>query len=102
MEAANGKQLGACILVDQVMNVFRIMSKWSETRVHDSIILRNLSTRAYEHIRSEGIQKLPSRCTLQRFLVVSSSEVGFTSLVQQPLQAEVLNLQTEQNKICAL
>ncbi|KAG0432854.1 hypothetical protein HPB47_020456 [Ixodes persulcatus] len=102
IESANEKHLGASFLLDQVVNFSKIRPTWSEITVRHSILLRSLSARAYEHIRSEGILKLPSRSTLQRFLGVTSGEVGFTSLVQERLKTEVANLKTEQAKMCSL
>lgn len=102
VEAASEKHLGASILLDQVKNFSAARPTWSEVTVRHCIILRNLSTRAYEHIRNEGILRLPSRATLQRYLGVNTGEVGFTSLVQQRLQVEVMSLKAEQAKVCSL
>ncbi|XP_077492721.1 uncharacterized protein LOC144103890 [Amblyomma americanum] len=102
VKAASEQHMGASILVDQIKNFGKTRPSWSELVVRHCIILRNLSTRAYEHIRKEGILKLPSRSTLQRFLGVNSGEVGFTSLVKERLQVEASNLKAEQAKVCSL
>ncbi|KAH7973905.1 hypothetical protein HPB49_006801 [Dermacentor silvarum] len=104
LEAAQEKHVGACILVDQVTNFSKVRPTYSEVTVRNCIVLRNLSAKAYEFIRSKNLLKLPSRATLQRFLGVTTGEVGFTSLVKERLKAELENLTTQpqQAKVCSL
>ncbi|KAH7952508.1 hypothetical protein HPB52_023843 [Rhipicephalus sanguineus] len=51
-EKGNSKAL---LIVDQVKNYKRKKPQWSETTLRHSIILRNLSTKAYEYVRSEDL-----------------------------------------------
>ncbi|KAH8019690.1 hypothetical protein HPB51_021012 [Rhipicephalus microplus] len=102
VEAAREKHVGACILVDQVNDFAKIRPTYSEVTIRNYIVLRNLSTKAYEFIRRENLLKLPSRATLQRFLGVTTGEVGFTSLVKERLKAELENLSPQQAKVCSL
>lgn len=64
--------------------------------------MHNMSTRAYEHMRSEGILRLPSRSTLQRFLGSSGGEVDITNVVKESLFAELANYSSPQARICFL
>ncbi|KAH7973920.1 hypothetical protein HPB49_006960 [Dermacentor silvarum] len=53
------KDLAASILVEQVQNFAKKKTTWSEVTVRHAVVLRNLSTRAYEHVRSTGILGFP-------------------------------------------
>ncbi|KAH7958428.1 hypothetical protein HPB49_001614 [Dermacentor silvarum] len=72
VEKAKEKDLAASILVEQVQNFAKKKPTWSEVTVRQAVVLRNLSTRAYEHLRSS-----------------SRGEVGMTELVRQRLPAEL-------------
>lgn len=67
-----------------------------------SIILRNLSTKAYEYLRSEDLLRLPCNKTLQNYIDAVSGEIGFTNLVRCRLETEILALETPQSKVCSL
>ncbi|KAH7941054.1 hypothetical protein HPB49_009695 [Dermacentor silvarum] len=69
--------LKARLIVDQVKNYKKKRPQWSETTLRHSIILRNLSTKAYEYLRSEDLLRLPCYKTIQSYIGVVS-EVGFT------------------------
>ncbi|KAH6919407.1 hypothetical protein HPB50_029605 [Hyalomma asiaticum] len=49
VEKAKEKDLAASILVEQVQNFAKKKPTWSELTVRHAVVLRNLSTRAYEH-----------------------------------------------------
>lgn len=66
------------------------------------IIMRHLSTKAYEHVRKEGLLKLPGRTTLQEFLGCASGEAGFNSLIKQRLRAESEKLTSPASRHCSL
>nr|XP_050042609.1 THAP domain-containing protein 1-like [Dermacentor andersoni] len=73
VEKAKEKDLAASVLVEQVKNFGKMKPTWSDLSVRHAVVLRNLSTRAYEHIRTTGILRLPSRSTLERFMGVAKS-----------------------------
>lgn len=64
--------------------------------------MRNLSTKAYEYIRSEGLLRLPCRNTLHKYIGTSTGEVGFSPLVRLRLQTEFESLPADQSKVCSL
>lgn len=92
----------ATLILDQVVNYNKKRPSLSETTVRHCIVLRNLSTKAYEHIRGEELFKLPCRTTLQRYIGTAAGEVGFSSLLQSRLKTELENLTTPQSKVCSL
>ncbi|XP_064482840.1 uncharacterized protein LOC135395673 [Ornithodoros turicata] len=92
----------AMFLMDQVRNFKKKSPRWSEDTLRHSIVLRHLSTRAYKHVRSQGLLKLPSRNTLQNYIGISSGETGFNTLVKCRLEAELQNLGTAQSRTCSL
>ncbi|XP_075745627.1 uncharacterized protein LOC142803730 [Rhipicephalus microplus] len=59
VEKAREKGLAASILVEQVQNFSKKKPTWSEQTVRHAVVLRNLSTCAYEPVRSTGILRLP-------------------------------------------
>lgn len=73
----------------------------SEDTLRHSIVLRHLSTRMYEHLRS-GLLKLPSRKTLQNYLGTTSGETGFNSLIEERLKTELEHLPASQSRVCSL
>lgn len=73
---ADENDLGASVLLEQVKNYCKVKPTWSELTIRHAVVMCNISTRAYEHMRSEGILRLPSRSTLQRYLGFSAGEVG--------------------------
>ncbi|KAH7965039.1 hypothetical protein HPB49_002889 [Dermacentor silvarum] len=75
---------------------------WSEITVRHAVVLRYLSARAYEHIRSSGLLHLPCRSTLERFLGSSRKDVGVTDLIKQRLSAELASYTNAQSKTCSL
>ncbi|KAH9368167.1 hypothetical protein HPB48_000821 [Haemaphysalis longicornis] len=83
-------------------NFQKIKPTWSELTVRHAVILRNLSTRAYEHMRTEGILRLPCGSTLERFMGSSRRQVGVTDLVKQRLFAELTFHTTSQSRACSL
>ncbi|KAL1475603.1 hypothetical protein MTO96_037172 [Rhipicephalus appendiculatus] len=102
VEKAEEKDLAASILVEQVQNFANKKPTWSEVTVRHAVVLRNLSTRAYEHVRSTGILRLPCRSTLERFMGSSRGEVGVTELVKQRLSAELSSRPSLQARTCSL
>ncbi|KAH7986002.1 hypothetical protein HPB49_026166 [Dermacentor silvarum] len=58
VEKAKEKGLAASILVEQVQNFAKKKPTWSEVTVRHAVVLRNLSTRAYGHVRSTVAMKL--------------------------------------------
>ncbi|KAH6919542.1 hypothetical protein HPB50_029458 [Hyalomma asiaticum] len=87
--------------MDQVLNYKAKKPKWCETTIRQCVILRNLSTKSYEYIRTE-LLALPSRTTLQKFLGSTTGEIGFSDLVKKRLSTEIECLGTEQARICSL
>ncbi|KAH7945188.1 hypothetical protein HPB49_007718 [Dermacentor silvarum] len=102
VEKAKEKDLAASILVEQVQNFAKKKPTWSEVTVRHAVVLRNLSTRAYEHVRSTGILRLPCRSTLERFMGSSRGEVGMTELVNQRLSAELASHPSLHARACSL
>ncbi|KAH9384431.1 hypothetical protein HPB48_026438 [Haemaphysalis longicornis] len=98
-EKGNAKAL---LIVDQVKNYQKKKPQWSETTLRHSIILRNLSTKAYEYLRSEDLLRLPCNKTIQKYIGAVSGEVGFTELVRCRLETEIQALETPQSKVCSL
>ncbi|KAH9367381.1 hypothetical protein HPB48_010176 [Haemaphysalis longicornis] len=92
----------ARLIMDQVVNYEAKKPAWSEITVRHCIILRNLSTKSYEYIRTENLLGLPCRTTLQKYLGSASGETGFSDLVKQRLNTELECLQTPQAKVCSL
>lgn len=92
----------ALLIVDQVKNYNKKRPQWSEVTLRHSIILRNLSTKAYEYLRSEDLLRLPCNKTIQKYIGAVSGEVGFTELVRCRLETEILALETPQSKVCSL
>ncbi|XP_040071857.1 uncharacterized protein LOC120844250 [Ixodes scapularis] len=101
-EKANEKDLQASILLEQIQNFQKKKPTWTEMTVRHAVILRNLSTRAYEHMRTEGILRLPCRSTLERFMGSSRGEVGVTDLVKQRLRAELSSYTSSQSRTSSL
>ncbi|KAH7979598.1 hypothetical protein HPB49_010001 [Dermacentor silvarum] len=89
VEKAKEKDLAASILVEQVQNFAKKKPTWSEVTVRHAVVLRNLSTRAYEHVRSTVSFKIPvayffaRNCTgrelhmLMRHVLKEVEEIGF-------------------------
>ncbi|KAH7942164.1 hypothetical protein HPB49_021346 [Dermacentor silvarum] len=92
----------AVLLLDQVKNYKRKTPRWSEITIRHGIVLRHLSTKAYEYLRCEELLKLPCRTTLQKYFGTTSGEVGFSELVRSRLEAELNSLDTPQSKVCSL
>ncbi|XP_049266799.1 uncharacterized protein LOC119374049 [Rhipicephalus sanguineus] len=91
----------ARVVMDQVLNYKAKKPKWCETSIRQCIILRNLSTKSCEYIRTE-LHALPCRTTLQKYLGTTVGEIGFSELVKQRLNAEMECLRAEQAKMCSL
>ncbi|KAH7949443.1 hypothetical protein HPB49_009929 [Dermacentor silvarum] len=102
VEKAKEKDLAASILVEQVQNFAKKKPTWSEVTVRHAVVLRNLSSRAYEHVRSTGILRLPCRSTLERFMGSSRGAVGMTELVKQRLSAELASHPSLHARACSL
>ncbi|KAH6942939.1 hypothetical protein HPB50_012246 [Hyalomma asiaticum] len=88
--------------MDQINNYTKKTATWNETTGRYCIVLRNLSTKAYEYIRSEGLLRLPCRNTLHKYIGTSTGEVGFSPLVRLRLQTEFESLPADQSKVCSL
>ncbi|KAL3175753.1 hypothetical protein MRX96_000941 [Rhipicephalus microplus] len=85
VEQASENELAASILLEQLKNFQKVKSTWSEVTVRHAVILRNLSARAYEHLRSSGLLRLPCRSTLEHFL--DSSSCSSSALLQRSARA---------------
>ncbi|KAH7933921.1 hypothetical protein HPB49_019155 [Dermacentor silvarum] len=101
-QQAKQKDTSAVFLWNQIINFRRKKPTWSEDVVRHCIILRHLSTKAYEHARKERLLKLPSRTTLQEFLGGTSGEAGFNSLIKLRLKAESEKLTSPASRHCSL
>ncbi|KAH8009746.1 hypothetical protein HPB51_019057 [Rhipicephalus microplus] len=102
VEQASENELAASILLEQVKSFQKVKPTWSEVTVRHAVVLRNLSARAYEHIRSSGLLRLPCRSTLERFFGSSRNEVGVTDLIKQRLSAELASHASSQSQTCSL
>ncbi|KAL1466361.1 hypothetical protein MTO96_042785 [Rhipicephalus appendiculatus] len=92
----------AVLLLDQVKNYKKKKPRWSELTIRHGIVMRHLSTKAYQYLRSEELLKLPCRTTLQKYFGSTSGQVGFSQLVRSRLEAELETLDTPQSKVCSL
>ncbi|KAH8037865.1 hypothetical protein HPB51_018353 [Rhipicephalus microplus] len=92
----------AKLILDQVINYKAKKPTWSEATVRLCTILRHLSAKAYEHIRTEKLLAFPCRATLQKYLGNSVGEVGFGDLVKAWLSTELECLTSPQSKHCSL
>ncbi|XP_050038332.1 uncharacterized protein [Dermacentor andersoni] len=101
-QKATENESSALILLDQVRNFRKKRPTWSEETTRQCVVLRHLSTRAYEHMRGHGIFKLPGRKTLSAYIGIQNSETGFTELVEARLKAELENLKVPQSRMCSL
>ncbi|KAH7974016.1 hypothetical protein HPB49_008411 [Dermacentor silvarum] len=84
----------AKIILDQVVNYKAKKPIWSETTIRQCTILRQLSAKCYEHMRTKNLLSFPCRNTLKKYLGSSSGEVGFSELVKRRLSAELECLTT--------
>lgn len=91
-EKASEKQPAALFLMDQIANFKKKRPTWSEETTRRCVVLRHLSTKAYEHMRGV-ILKLPSRKMLTNYIGTTSGETGFSKLVETRLLAEAKNLE---------
>ncbi|KAH7973688.1 hypothetical protein HPB49_004010 [Dermacentor silvarum] len=91
-KAASEKQPAAFFLLDQIRNFRKKRPAWSEETTRHCVVLRHLSTRAYEHMRGKELLKLPSRNTLSAYVGIQNGETGFTKLVEARLKTECQNL----------
>lgn len=98
-EQAEEKHLPAMFLWDQIVNFKRQNPAWTDDVVCHCVILRHLSTKVYEHTRTEGLLKLPCRSTLQNYIGSSSRETGVNSLIQARLKAEIQKLEAPQSRL---
>lgn len=96
------KQPAALFLLDQIRNFRKKRPTWSEETIRRCVVLRHLSTRAYEHMRGEQLLKLPSRNTLANYIGMPNGETGFSKLVESRLKMEASSLPTPQSMACSL
>ncbi|KAH8021426.1 hypothetical protein HPB51_015606 [Rhipicephalus microplus] len=101
-ERAVEQQPAALFLLDQIINFRRKRPTWSEETTRRCVVLRHLSTKAYEHMRGEALLKLPSRTTLSNYIGTTSGETGFSKLVETRLAAEARDLKMPQSGVCSL
>lgn len=105
LEVASDAERGdakAKLLLDQVRNYKKKKPQWSETTIRHCIVIRNLSAKAYEYLRTENLLRLPCNKTLQKYIGTVSGEVGFSHLVRCRLEVELQRLDTTQSKVCSL
>ncbi|KAH9372309.1 hypothetical protein HPB48_000220 [Haemaphysalis longicornis] len=105
LEVASDAERGdakALLLLDQVKNYKKKKPQWSETTIRHCIVIRNLSAKAYEYLRTENLLRLPCNKTLQKYIGTVSGEVGFSHLVRCRLEMELQGLDTAQSKVCSL
>lgn len=93
-EWAAQKYYSAVFLLEQISNFNHVRPSWSEDAIRHVIVLGHTSTKSYEHMRKEGILKLPCRNTLQNYLATASGEIRLYSLIKACPKAK-----TEQVKV---
>lgn len=59
LQVVNQASENKSILLEQVKNFQKVKLMWSEVTGSHTVILRNPSARAYEHLRSSGLLRLP-------------------------------------------
>ncbi|KAH8032739.1 hypothetical protein HPB51_001437 [Rhipicephalus microplus] len=91
-EKAKEKEPAALFLIDQIENFKKKRPSWSEKTTRRCVVLRHLSTSAYEHIRGEMHLKLPCRKTPSNYLGTTSGETGFSKLAEARLRVEAEKL----------
>lgn len=101
-QRATEQQPAALFLLDQITNFKKKRPTWSEETTRRCVVLRHLSTKAYEHMRRETLLKLPSRTTLTNYIGTTSGETGFSKLVETRLATEAKNLDKPQSRVCSL
>ncbi|KAH8033392.1 hypothetical protein HPB51_011835 [Rhipicephalus microplus] len=100
-ERAKEKEPAALFLIDQIENFKKKRPSWSEETTRHCVVLRRLSTRAYEHIHGEMLLKLPCRKTLSNYLGTTSGETGFSKLAEARLRVEAESLTVPQSRVCS-
>ncbi|KAH8027279.1 hypothetical protein HPB51_004106 [Rhipicephalus microplus] len=101
-ERAKEKEPAALFLIDQIKNFKKKRPSWSEETTRHCVVLRHLSTRAYEPIRGEMLLKLPCRKTLSNYFGTTSGETGFSKLAEARLRVEAESLTVPQSRVCSL
>ncbi|KAH8035889.1 hypothetical protein HPB51_010641 [Rhipicephalus microplus] len=101
-EGAKEKEPAALFLIDQIENFKKKRPSWSEETTRRCVVLRHLSTRAYEHIRGEMLLKLPCRITLSNYLGTNSGETGRSKLAEPRLRVEAESLTVPQSRLWSL
>ncbi|KAH7938161.1 hypothetical protein HPB49_021014 [Dermacentor silvarum] len=77
VEKAKEKNLAASILVEQVQNFAKKKPTWCEVTVRHAVVLRNLSTRAYEYVRSTDEMRVKQRLLYHKQRDASIGEVDY-------------------------
>lgn len=101
-ERAKEKEPAAIFLMEQIENFRKKRPSWSEETTRRCVVLRHLSTKAYEHIRGETLLKLPCRKTLSNYMGTTSGETGFSKLAEARLRLEAESLSVVQSRMCSL
>ncbi|KAH8031053.1 hypothetical protein HPB51_012741 [Rhipicephalus microplus] len=101
-ERAKEKEPAALFLIGEIENFKKKRPNWSEQTTRRCVVLRHLSIRAYGHIRSEMLLKLPCRKTLSNYLGTTSGETGFSKLAEARLRVEAESLTVPQSRVCLL
>ncbi|KAH8032443.1 hypothetical protein HPB51_025367 [Rhipicephalus microplus] len=101
-QRAKEKEPAALFLIDQIENFKKKRPSWSEETTRRCVVLRHLSTRAYEHIRGEMLLKLPCRMTLSNYLGTTTGETGLSKLAEARLRVEAESLTVPQSRVCSL
>lgn len=86
--AAEQNNLKASFILDQVSN-YNKKDQHGQNKLRYCVIFRNLSTKAYEYIRSEQLLDISCRNTLQKFIGTPVGEIGFSPLVCCRLKTEL-------------
>ncbi|KAH8009425.1 hypothetical protein HPB51_016704 [Rhipicephalus microplus] len=101
-ERAKEKEPAALFLIDQIENFKMKRPSWSEETTRRCVVLRHLSTRAYEHIRGEMLLELPCRTTLSNYLGTASGKTGLSKLAEARLREEAESLTVPWLRVCSL
>ncbi|KAH7941125.1 hypothetical protein HPB49_010253 [Dermacentor silvarum] len=101
-ERVEEKEPAARFFIYQIQNFMKKSPSWCEEITRRCVVLRYLSARAYEHIRSEMLLTLPCRKTLSNYVGYTSGETGFSKLAEDRLRVEAESLSVPQSTVRSL